>query len=403
MQNKKTAQTMRQLSITAIVIVLLSFSASSQEKLTLQGYVKSMQTLMTPETTGLLDVDILSDNLIHNRLNFRYYASDNITVAMEMRNRFLYGEITKILPEIMQVEDYGEVLDRDRGYLDLSKTIASGTGYALHSMIDRAYVDYVSGNFEARVGRQRINWGINMVWNPNDIFNTMNYFDFDYEERPGTDAIKLQYYTGVASSAELVYKAADSWDQSAVAGMYRMNKWGYDWQILGGYLKENYVLGAGWSGHIDKAGFRGEATYFRNSNNFADTTGHLIASISADYIFQSSLYLHGGLLYNSEGTTGDAAREGMFLSSQELSVKTLTPAKSSLFFQTRYQFTPLLTGDISAIVNPYDKSYFLMPQVTYSLSDNVSTLLTGQLFSGDDGTEFGGIGQIYYLRIKWSF
>ena len=131
---------MRQLSITALLIILLSFSARSQEKLTLQGYVKSMQTLMAPEETGFLDVDILSDNLIHNRLNFRYYATDNVTVAMEMRNRFLYGEITKVLPELMQVEDYGEVLDRDRGYLDLSKTIASGRGYALHSMIDRAWM-----------------------------------------------------------------------------------------------------------------------------------------------------------------------------------------------------------------------------------------------------------------------
>ncbi|MFO7874016.1 MAG: hypothetical protein R6U62_06005 [Bacteroidales bacterium] len=394
---------MKQVSISAIVIVLLSFSANSQEKVTLQGYVKSMQTLMAPETIGLSDVDILSDNLIHNRLKFRYYASDNFTVAMEMRNRFLYGEITRMLPELMQVEDYGEVLDKDRGYLDLSKTIASGKGYVLHSMIDRAYVDYVNGNFEARLGRQRINWGINMVWNPNDIFNTMNYFDFDYEERPGTDAIKLQYYTDVASSAELVYEAADSWDQSAVAGMYRMNKGGYDWQMLAGYLKKDYVLGAGWSGHIDKAGFRGEATYFRNSNNFADTTGHLVASISADYMFQSSLYLHGGALYNSEGSTGDVAREGQFLSNQQLSVKTLTPAKSSLFLQMRYQFTPLLTGAISAIVNPHDESFFLMPQITYSLSDNISMLLTSQFFSGEDGTEFGGIGQIYYLRIKWSF
>lgn len=394
---------MKRGNIVALFLIIATLSGKSQEKFSMQGYVKSMQTLMAPEERGFLDVDILSDNLIHNRLNFRYYASDNITVAMEMRNRFLYGEITKLIPELMQVEDYGNVLDKDGGYLDLSKTIASGDGYVLHSMIDRAYVDYVNGNFKARVGRQRINWGINLVWNPNDIFNTMNYFDFDYEERPGTDAIKLQYYTGVASSAELVYEAADSWEKSAIAGMYRMNKWGYDWQVLGGYLKEDYVLGAGWSGHIDKAGFRGEATYFRNSNNFADTTGQLVASVSADYMFPSSFYLHGGMLYNSEGTTGNAGRGGMLLANQDLSVKTLSPTKTSLFFQTSYQITPLLTGDMSAIVNPHDKSWFIMPKITYSLSNNISTLLTGQVFSGDNGTEFGGFGKIYYLRIKWSF
>ena len=389
--------TMKRGCIVALFFIIATLSGKSQQKFSMQGYVKSMQTLMAPEENELFEDDVFSDNLIHNRFNFRYYTSDKVTMALEVRNRFLYGEITKMIP------DYGKVLDKDGGYLDLSKTIASGNGYVLHSMIDRAYVDYVDGNFQARVGRQRINWGINLVWNPNDIFNTMNYFDFDYEERPGTDAIKLQYYTGVASSAELVYEAAESWEKSAIAGMYRMNKWGYDWQVLGGYMKEDYVLGAGWSGHIDKAGFRGEATYFRNSNNFADTTGQLVASVSADYMFPSSFYLHGGMLYNSEGTTGNAGRGGMFLANQDLSVKTLSPAKTSLFFQTSYQITPLLTGDMSAIVNPHDKSWFIMPKITYSLSNNISTLLTGQVFSGDNGTEFGGFGKIYYLRIKWSF
>lgn len=33
-----------------------------------------------------------------------------------------------------------------------------------------------------------------MAWNPNDWFNTYNYFDFDYEERPGTDAIRVRVY-----------------------------------------------------------------------------------------------------------------------------------------------------------------------------------------------------------------
>ncbi|MDZ7777778.1 MAG: hypothetical protein U5L09_20265 [Bacteroidales bacterium] len=316
---------MKTKSITGIVwiILLLATNAFSQgDKISLNGYIKSMQTVYAPEENTLLQQDILSDNLIHNRLNFRYYATPELTVALEARNRFMYGEIVRLFP------DYGDMLDEDPGFLDLSKTIASGDGYALHTMIDRFYMDYVKGDFQTRIGRQRINWGINMVWNPNDVFNTFNYFDFDYEERPGTDAVKLQYYTGVASSAQLVYRPADSMQATALAGMYKLNKWGYDFQFLGGYINEDLVAGGGWSGNIGNAGFRGEATYFRDNENFADTTGQLVASISADYMFRSSFYLHAGLLYNSKGTTGDASREGLLLQNQDLSVKTLTPAKT---------------------------------------------------------------------------
>jgi hypothetical protein len=299
--------------------------------------------------------------------------------------------------------DYGELLDNDLGFLDLSKTFIESDSYVLHAMVDRAYVDYRKGNWQIRLGRQRINWGINLVWNPNDIFNTFNYFDFDYEERPGTDAVRVQYYTGVVSSVELVYSFADDFESSSVAAMVRFNKWHYDWQFLGGYVKDDVVLGAGWSGNIGDAGFRGEMTWFRNTDQFVDTTNQIVASVGADYIFPNSFYLHAGLLYNSSGTTGKASRNNILLTMENLSVKTLTPAKSSLFFETRYQLSPLLTGGLSSILNPYDQSAFISPLLTFSLSDNADALLAGQLFSGRKNTEYGNIGQIYYLRFKWSF
>ena len=37
---------------------------------------------------------------------------------------------------------------------------------------------------------------MNLVWNPNDLFNAFSFVDFDYEERPGSDALRIQKYTG---------------------------------------------------------------------------------------------------------------------------------------------------------------------------------------------------------------
>ena len=57
-----------------------------------------------------------------------------------------------------------------------------------------------------------------------------------------------------------------------------------------------------------------------------------------------------------------------------------------------YQLSPLWRADFASIVNPYDGSFFVGPGAIYSLSDNMELLFFGQLFYGDEGTEYGGIG-----------
>lgn len=394
----------RLILITVVLMIFVDMKA--QDKFEFSGYVKSLQTVIDPVDLQIPQAkeQIYTDNLLHNRLNFAYYPSDKLTLVLEGRNRLMYGELVKLMNAFTGNGDaYARMLSKDDGYLDLSESLFHGHGYIFHSMIDRMYVDFVGGDWQIRAGRQRINWGVNMVWNPNDIFNTFNYFDFDYEERPGTDAVKVQYYTGAASSAELVWQAGESRDEMALAGMYRFNKLGFDWQILGGYMRDDAVIGAGWSGHIKGAGFRGEATWFQHKGNICDTTGQMVASVSADYMFTNSFYIHGALLYNSKGTTAKANRQILFMNVEDLSVKSLTPSRAEIFFQMSYPLSPLLNADVATIYNPYDGSWFTGPSITYSLAQNVDAMFTSQLFFGDKGTEYGDVGQLYYLRLKWSF
>ena len=69
---------------------------------------------------------------------------------------------------------------------------------------DRLFIEWNKEKWNIRIGRQRINWGINLAFNPNDIFNAYNFLDFDYEERPGVDAARVQYYYGSFSGLDLV-------------------------------------------------------------------------------------------------------------------------------------------------------------------------------------------------------
>ena len=384
---------------TKLLLILMMFmpllAFVQESKVSLNGYVKELYMFYSPEKPiPGFDVNNLGMNVLHNRLNFKWYTSKKLTTVIEMRNRLMFGNLVKDFP------DYQSTVNVDNGLVNMSWITAQGTGWFVHSMFDRAYVDYTSGKWQIRTGRQRVNWGVNLVWNPNDIFNTFSYFDFDYEERPGTDAVRIQYYTGTTSSAELVYKPGRDQAHSVVAGMYKFSRWDYDFQFLGGQTGNDWVMGGGWAGDIYGAGFRGELTHFEPRNDFSIRA--TVASVSADYTFSNSLYIHSSILYNSNGKTGKAG--GMdVLFNPDMSAKQLSLARYSLFGQVSKPITPLLSGSFSGIVNPSDGSFYVGPTFSYSLLNNLELMLTGQLFFGDSGTEFGDIGQIAFGRLKWSF
>ena len=85
-------------------------------------------------------------------------------------------------------------------------SLVDNSNVVLSVIADRFYYQFAAEKLELRLGRQRINWGINTTWNPNDIFNSYNIYDFDYEEREGSDAIRLKYFPNYQSSLDLAYK-----------------------------------------------------------------------------------------------------------------------------------------------------------------------------------------------------
>lgn len=382
-----------------LTFVILAFVIRAQEKISFNGYLKELTMYYKPvypiaiSSTDSLESLLL--NQLHNRLNFKWNATEKLVFDLEIRNRLFFGQTIKKFPE------YKEMIDNEGGYFDLGAVLISADSWFLHSAIDRAWVDYTLGKLQTRVGRQRINWGINLVWNPNDIFNTFSYFEFDYEERPGTDGIKLQYFTSETSSAELVYKIGHNSDETAIAGMYRFSKMNTDIQFLGGWMGKDYVLGTGWSGDIKGSGFRGEVSWFKPREKDNGSYEALVASVSGDYYFQNSLYVHAAVLYNSHGTTGDAGGRSFF--APDISAKMLSLGRYNLFGQVSYPFTPLFNTSFSSILNPGDGSFYTGPTLTYSLGNNLELMVNGQLFFGRDGTEYGDYGQAVYGRIKWSF
>lgn len=382
-----------------ILNCMLLKAQSDLKKWELDGYISNLQSAM------FQDIDTGSwntENMLHNRINAYWYPSKNIEVSLQARNRFIYGDFVESFP------GYKKTIESDDGFFDLSATIFDGKSYLFNTALDRAWMKLTRGQFEATIGRQRINWGQTFVWNPNDIFNTYSFFDVDYPERPGSDAVRLQYYTGYTSSVEIAGKI-DHRERLTLAGLWRFSKWDYDIQVLGGIMNEqDYVGGFGWSGYIKNTSFRGEAMYAHPMENPGDTTGVFVVSVGGDYTFGNSLFIQIEALYN-QLTSNSNIRGFESFYYQPLSAKRLSFTEYNIFMQASYPVTPLFNASLSGIYYPEYSGYYIGPTLKYSLSQNFETSLIIQSFSGE--FEAPGLQKqkerrsvtMPYLRFKWSF
>lgn len=389
-----------------VILLCLPLEAAAQTPShDLSGYVKYLfSTTEMPALDNRLD-----DHLAHVRLNGRWYPTDTLTAALEIRFRGLYGDSVRDLPGFRdQIQQ-----DYDNPKLDVilwDKERSFGYG-----QIDRLYVDSTFDALQVTLGRQRIAWGTALVWNVIDLFNPLSVLDFDYEERPGADAVRLQYYTGAVSKVEVAVKPDDDEYQRTFAGLWSTNWHEYDFFVIAAYENQRRILGGAWTGNINDAGFRGEirlsdpprrgaAPTHPTSSEFgrslyAEDAWVASAVVSADYTFPNTVYLHAEMMYNSNGKTEQA---GAF-AFEAMDAGMLSAARWSLFQEVAYELTPLLRVSIWGMFNPDDRSGLLMPSFTWSAATNLDMLLTGYTTFGDPGTEWGDQGKALFVRMKYAF
>lgn len=377
-----------------IVINILFLHATGlfpqeQKSISLGGYFTAMPDVMFDTLSG----PFINDLLLHNRINMKAYLNDHIIFSAELRNRFFTGDMVKA------GKAYSEMIGKDEGILDMSWNIFNEKSFFFNTTIDRMWIDFNYEKFQARLGRQRINWGQTFVWNPNDIFNAYSFFDIDYIERPGSDAIRLQYYPTSSSVAELAVKADRNNDITA-AGLFRFSKWGYDIQFLAGYSNSSdIVAGAGWSGSIGSLSFRGEGTWFHPVRSFSDTSGTSIITAGIDKIFSNNSTLQFQLMYCNNPLD---LKNFTSLYTGNLTAKDLAFSEFSAFGQFSWAATPLLNLGLSAMWFPDLSGYFTGPSIDFSMAENVDFSLIWQHFRG----EMSGIRSrinLVFLRFKYSF
>lgn len=386
------------LTIASILSISISFSQAEKDstekknkKFQLHGYVKYMTT------NSFVDADnIYTDHLVHNRLNFRYRPSKSWNFQFEMRNRLFWGESLELDPV-----NYAAIVGNDNGEIDMSFNLAETNSLVLNSTIDRANIEFHRGKWNIRLGRQRINWGINTAWNPNDLFNAYNFIDFDYAERPGSDALRIQFFPKEMSTLEAAIRPGENMDKSVIAGLFKFNKWRYDFQLLGGNFYTDVTAGLGWAGNIWKFGFKGEASYFHPKESFQDTSGVGVVSVGLDYTFERGIFMSAAGLYNSYVSSGNLfALQSNFTT---LSAKNLLPVEWAVLYTLSGAFTPIFGGALTTMYLPTVDGLFLIPTLSYSIKENWDIDFVGQLLFADYGGKFDNLSNALFFRLRWSY
>ena len=381
-----------------ILIDLASINAQDQveskwkDKISFSGYLRYMNS------SSVINSDsTIKDNLIHNRLRIKLDLNSRFNAVVEMRNRAFFGQATKINPNL------GNILNNDLGELDLSFVPYDQKELVIHSIFDRAYIKYSSDKWELRIGRQRINWGVNLAWNPNDLFNAYSLIDFDYQERLGVDALRLQYYIGEMSTIEISAQPGMNIDESIFAGLWKFNLNGSDFQFLFGNYYEDVAIGFGLATNIKNAGVTIESTYFNPKNNSKTSEG-LSTSFSVDYSTKSGIYFNSSFLFNSLGSTKKSTDDNLFGSFlTDISAKRLMPSKLTYFTQVSGNFTPAINGSMTIFHMKGEEMLLIMPSITYEIKENLDTMLLAQLIYNQIESNFNSMGVGIFLRCAYNF
>lgn len=364
---------------------------SGRNKLDLSGYIKIMPSI---STTNVFD-SLEWQNIIHNRINLNLTIAKHWSIKTGIRNRVFMGN------EMKSVTGFSKILDQDLGLVDLSFVPIHGRDLVAHTNIDRLLVNWYNDRWEITIGRQRINWGIHTIWNPNDLFNTFNYLDFDYEERPGSDAIRVQYHPRGMQTLDIAWKSGKNGSNQVAAAMYRFNLKGYDLQVLMGSFIDDWVFGGGWAGNLGQLGFKGEGSFFHPKKKLAGSSDMVSLSTGIDYTLEKGWYCSLSYLLNTGGSNAFRLAGQNILFNP--GPKSILPFRHSGFIQINKTFNPVLAGALNLLYAPGDGNFLLIfPTLQYSFSENWELAIFGQHFLGKS-PGYQLLGNQLFLRIKWNF
>ncbi|MBR8709885.1 hypothetical protein [Bacteroides pyogenes] len=382
------------ISLFLLVVGTLGIHAQKNNgALRISGYLNN-STLFASTHPDLLE-ETLWQNITYQRMNVDWRPHSSIRIEVGIRNLLYTGNATIL----SYVKDN---VDRDRGWGDFSWNIFSRRNILYHLNIDRCSFQYICGAWEVKAGRQRINWGQTLVWNPNNIFNPYSFFQFYYPEHPGCDAIRATYYHNVTSYSELA-ASLNMYGKPTVALLHSRQANSVEYRFMGGiYCGEDVVMGGSLNLGGERLILRMESSYFHPLKHKENNYDILQAAIGTDYVFSNNLVIQGEVLYSSRNTDTDMYNLHYFYIDPQ-SAKDLSVSRWSVLAQAVYPLTPRFSTRISGAYFVDKHLCYAGLYFNYRISKNMEASLFSHLFNYADEQPIKLRVGLGFLQYKWIF
>ncbi|MDP3266786.1 MAG: hypothetical protein Q8M39_08160 [Sulfuricurvum sp.] len=308
------------------------------------------------------------------------------------------GDIENILGrELIQSNAYKTLSTgrSDTSFSTQTKTYDYDEGQ-MYAQLYRLYGGYTDEKHTVTLGLQKVSMGVGRIWNPTDLFNPKNPLALEPDEVYG--AFALSYSYAPSSLSQITAVAAQRADKSfKYAGRAKGYLGVADAAIDVVSADDVSMLGYELEGELLDTGveLRSEGGWFDDKLLHQKFFQGLIG---ADYAFDNSFMLIGEWLHTSR--TFDQELRFRIPSG---ALNNLVRSKDYAAISCGYQFDPLLYGTLTIIVNAHDGSFYTGPALRYSLDDDMMLGLGMMLYEGKNQSEFGTLGQTYYVNFKITF
>ena len=416
--------------LSSLVLLLLSAVGAQAFEYDLRGYIKDYPVYWhrQPDTTipqGWM-------NTTRARLKGRWFATNSITLAADYEIKVSTGDLLGSFLEDMYYDDYTRRQTERGELLDLSWELVNRDNLFVTHTIDRLYVEMYTGPVVARVGRQRVAWGVSSFFSPLDLFAPFAVGEIDKEEKAGIDAAMISFPFGELSNLEVIYSPQreqnwdyyhqkSTWERTRLGARFRTNTFGTDFSLVAGHFGWRDVAGGSISRSFHGALIKGEvlalrwkhfsqrayATKATRECDLTETYNDIAASLGAEYGFAwQNLTIAGEVYYDGSGKDDPDHYDIYAMARGERTTLGQHYAAGS----ASMLITPLLTASFASLVNLDDRSALLSPALEYSFSENIYAKTGVQYYLGNTSSEytwprseFGYSPDVYYMVLSWYF
>lgn len=302
---------------------------------------------------------------------------------------------------------------------DLDPAAAASGRFTLGQNLDRASVRWRFPAADLTFGRQAVAWGSARGVNPTDVLAPFAFEVLDAEDRIGIDAVRARIPAGLLGEIDAGYVFGRDLEFRNSAFFLRAasNVRRTDLSVMVVGFRENLLLGFDLARSIGGAGYWLEAAAVAGGALGGGGGGrdYVRASTGLDYNLSGSLYGFVEYHYNGAGAAGTPGYAGRLAETAYREGAVYLAGRHYCIPGALYQYSPLVSLTVQALVNVTDPSVFLAPRAEYNIAPDV--YLGAGAFVGigrspvakDPASppvlrsEFGGYPGIYFASLRTYF